>query len=211
MLTTISEYIEHIDKAINDSINLKSKLSSDIFEIDGMTGVYTKHFYNNICNFENCKYLEIGSWKGSSICSAICNNNIKATCIDNWCEFGGPKDICKQNLDKYKGISEVTLIEQDCFAIDKTIFPYKFNVYLYDGGHEYEHQYKAITYYYEVLDDISIVIIDDWMAPWIRDGTRAAFKDLNINILYEKEFIPTGTGTVPEEWWNGIYIGLIKK
>lgn len=30
------------------------------------------------------RYLEIGTWKGSSICSEMSNNKITCTVIDNW-------------------------------------------------------------------------------------------------------------------------------
>ena len=38
-----------------------------------MTGIKTRHFYNNILNTDDARYLEIGAWKGSSICSAMYN------------------------------------------------------------------------------------------------------------------------------------------
>ena len=46
---------------------------------------------------KEARYLEIGTWKGSSICSAMCNNKITCVAIDNWSEFGGPKNIFLEN------------------------------------------------------------------------------------------------------------------
>jgi len=94
----------------------------------------------------------------------------------------------------------------------------KFNIYLYDGNHSYESQYKALTYYYDFLEDIFILIIDDWnWTSTVEKGTRNAIKDLNLTILYEKEIKLTNDGsTTPLDiakntWWNGIYIAVLCK
>lgn len=33
---------------------------------------------------EVARYLEIGTFRGLSICSAVCNNNTTCVSIDNW-------------------------------------------------------------------------------------------------------------------------------
>jgi len=86
------KYEEIVNKAFeNAEINV-SKITNDIISIDGMSGTKTRHFYNNLLNFEDARYLEIGTWKGSSVCSAMYKNNAKVVCIDNWSEFNGPKN-----------------------------------------------------------------------------------------------------------------------
>lgn len=32
--------------------------------MDGMSGIKTRHFYNNLLNYYDARYLEIGTWKG---------------------------------------------------------------------------------------------------------------------------------------------------
>jgi len=44
-------------------------------------------FYNNLLNTDNAKYLEIGTLKGSSVCSTMYNNNANIVCIDNFSKF----------------------------------------------------------------------------------------------------------------------------
>ena len=44
---------------------------------------------------ENPKYLEIGSWAGSTVCSAIYGNKVKALCIDNWLKFDAEDHLKK--------------------------------------------------------------------------------------------------------------------
>jgi len=73
-----------IETAFENAENCNSKITDDIIQMEGMSGTKTRHFYNNLLNTEDARYLEIGTWKGSSVCSAMCNNQAKVVCIDNW-------------------------------------------------------------------------------------------------------------------------------
>jgi len=76
-----------IETAFQNAENNVSKITNDIINMQGMSGIKTRHFYNNLLNTEDARYLEIGTWKGSSVCSAMCGNKAKVICIDNWSEF----------------------------------------------------------------------------------------------------------------------------
>lgn len=167
-----------------------------------MSGIKTRHFYNNLLSFDNIRYLEIGCFIGSTVCSAMYNNNAVVFCIDNWSEFGNQKEIFLKNFNTYKGNNKAYYIEEDCFKLDVTKLP-KFNVYLYDGNHSKESHYNN-------LDDIFIYIVDDWNWEEIRIATNNVIKDLNFKILYEKSII-TEKGEDSLNWWNGIYIVLLQK
>ena len=97
---SLQDLIQHIEKSIENAENGISKVTPDILTMEGMSGKKTRHFYNNILNKTDSRYLEIGTWKGSSVCSAMCGNNAKVVCIDNWSEFGGPKQVFLQNFNK---------------------------------------------------------------------------------------------------------------
>ena len=116
-----------------------------------MSGTLTRHLYNNICSFENdVRYLEIGTWKGSSLISSLYgNNHVKAVVIDNWSQFGGPRDEFDKNIQKFIPNANLEVIENESFSIDlkSTFGDRKFNIYLYDGDHSAEAQSKALTYY----------------------------------------------------------------
>jgi hypothetical protein len=193
-----------------------SKITNDIIIMDGMSGTKTRHFYNNLLNIEDARYLEIGTWKGSSVCSAMCNNKANVVCIDNWCEFGGPKNEFLINFEKYKGNNRATFIENDCYKVDVSTLS-KFNIYMYDGNHTNDSHYKALLHYYDCLDDIFIFIVDDWNWKDVRDGTIESIQKLNLKVLYEKEIRTTWDNSVPLEpelsknWWNGIYIVILQK
>ena len=95
----IRKYIDHVEKAGVDAEKCRSKCSTDIMDLDGMSGVFTRHFYNNVVSMENTRYLEIGTWKGSSTCSAMFGNEADVVCVDNWSEFGDVKKDFLENVE----------------------------------------------------------------------------------------------------------------
>ena len=196
--------------------NKRSKITDELIQMEGMTGTKTRHFYNNLLNRPDARYLEIGTLKGSSVCSAMCENRATVLCIDNWSEFGGPKDDFLRNFNKYKGNNTANFIESDCYKVDTTKLP-KFNIYLYDGNHTKDSHYNALVHYYNCLDDIFIFIVDDWNWKDVRDGTYDSFKKLNLTRLYEKEIRLTFDNShtewnlARETWHNGIYVAILKK
>jgi len=205
-----------IETSFQNAENNISKITNDIINMDGMSGTKTRHFYNNLLNTEDARYLEIGTWKGSSVCSAMCNNKAKVVCIDNWSEFGGPKHEFLVNFEKFKGENDATFIENDCYKVDVSLLP-KFNIYMYDGNHTDESHYNALLHYYNSLDDVFIFIVDDWNCSSVRDGTINSIQSLNLKVLYEKEIRLTWDNShtpypqAKESWWNGIYIAILQK
>lgn len=212
----MESYKTNIEIAFQNAEKNISKITNDIIAMEGMTGTKTRHFYNNLLNREDARYLEVGTWKGSSVCSAMCNNNATVVCIDNWSEFQGPKYEFLINFEKFKGNNNARFIENDCFKIDVSTLP-KFNIFMYDGNHTNESHYKALLHYYNCLDDIFIFIVDDWNWKDVRDGTINSIQKLNLKVLYEKEVRLTWDNSVTPEpelsstWWNGIYVAILQK
>lgn len=209
-------YKNIIIKSLDNAENNISKITNHIIAMEGMTGTKTRHFYNNLLNFNDARYLEIGTWKGSSVCSAMCKNSATVLCIDNWSEFGGPKNEFLDNFSKYKGQNNAKFIEGDCFKLDISSFP-KFNIYLYDGNHSAISHYLALDHYLDCLDDIFIYIVDDWNWQSVRDGTYTSIKSLNLKILFETEKrLTLDNSHTPEPlasqtWHNGIFIAILQK
>jgi len=205
-----------IENSFQNAENNISKINDEIIKMQGMSGTKTRHFYNNLLNMEDARYLEIGTWKGSSVCSAMYGNKANVICIDNWSEFEGPKNEFLQNFNKFRGENNAFFIERDCFKVDVRNLP-KFNIYMYDGNHSNESHYKALFHYYNNLDDIFIFIVDDWNWKDVRDGTKKSIENLNLKVLYEKEIRLTWDESVTPEpqlsqtWWNGIYVAILQK
>lgn len=209
-------YVDHLRKSYENADQLVSKISQNILNLDGLTGAKTRHFYNNLLNMDNVRYLEIGTWKGSSVCAAMFNNKAKVVCIDNWSECFGqpnPKSEFLHNFNRFKGENDASFIEGDCFTMDTSSLP-KFNIYMYDGEHSEKSHQKALSHFYNCLDDVFIYVVDDWNFVDVRKGTREALHNLNLIPIYEKE-VYNLSHQYPnfdyQGWFNGVYMAVLKK
>lgn len=217
------DLIFHVYKSIYRSVNFISNIDTDhpILSYRGMSGKQTRHLYNNLLSFETypINYLEIGTWYGSSSISALYKNDIRATFIDNWSQFGGNKDILIKALEEYKTKdTKYTLVEGDCWSIDVKDLPNKYDVYLYDGPHEESDHYNALVHYLDALSDTFIFIVDDWNWWNVRSGTIRAFNDTNVEICFVHEFFMSQEDLIDfpnhkgiNTWWNGVGIFVLKK
>ena len=227
--SSIMDLINHV---YNSIINAKMGISNidpttvegkTILEYEGYTGTCTRHLYNNICSydkFDKVRYLEIGTWYGSSSISAIYKNKLDALFIDNWSQFNGDLEVFKENIQKYLNKdTNCYFLEQDCWKVNlKKINISPINIYLYDGDHSAADHYKSLEYYYDILDDVFIFMVDDWNWINVRDGTMKAIFDLNLYILFRhEEFISEeDLKNMPDHngkntWWNGIGIFILSK
>lgn len=196
----------YVQKCIENAENNISKLPPEILGMEGMCGNKTRHFYNNL--IEHCpggaRYLEIGTWMGTSLCSAMYGNKANVVCIDNFSEFSGPKTQFLENVEKYKGENNLLFVEQNSWDVDVTAtFKEKINVYLYDGGHTYMDQYKALVHYYRCLDDTFVFVVDDWNWKPTRDGTLDSIRDLGLDVIFKHEIRLTDDDTHTPLWSNG--------
>lgn len=210
--------IRHVEDSIDDAFNNKSQLTSDILGIDGMSGNKTRHLYNNICNLENSTYLEVGTWKGSSFVSALYeNNNTYGICIDNWSEFGGPRESFYENRDKYLNPDNTKILDKSCWDVTESDLDGRtIDIYLYDGAHNYEEQKKAITYYQQFFSEYVVIMVDDWTCDWVRvrEGTMDGIKEANLEILFSKEIGLVNTNTHHtggDTFWNGCGVFVCKR
>lgn len=210
---SVEEYIEHVETCLAKTLDCVSKCSPDIVHLDGMSGTLTRHFYNNLLELDNPRYLEIGAYKGSSTCSAMFGNKATVVVIDNWSEFGGPKEECIKNLEKYAGSNKVCIVDKDSFSVDvkNDLSQFGlFNIYMYDGCHKRDSHEKAVTHYYDALDKVFIFVVDDWNWGDVRDGTYDGIKKTGLQIRYEK-IIHTDQNCCSDSWWNGIGIFVLEK
>lgn len=210
--------------AISDAERSVSKIDpnteegNDLLKLDGYTGTKTRHFYNNInSNLENVRYLEIGTWKGSSSVSAVYKNKIDALFIDDWSQFNGSSDKFKENMKKFNKKSKCLLLESNCWNADLSDLE-PFNVYLYDGDHSELDHFKALEYYLPFLNETFVYLIDDWNWPDVRDGTMRAIRELNLDVKFRHEIFVSSDDLLnmpnhkgKETWWNGMGCFILSK
>ena len=214
-----TELTEALNVSIAKAEALESKLTSDVLNMPGMSGTKGRHFLNNVVEKVNhARYLEIGCWAGSTLCSALYKNAPDYhAAIDSFQESNSPKAAFHNNCVKFLG-APANFIEADCFAIDPVAKGVKdINVYFFDGLHTAESHEKSITYYYPCLADEFIFIVDDWSWPEVQKGTTSGLEKMRVEVVYFQE---PGTPAIitdpapPESsggWWNGMLLSVCKK
>jgi len=208
-----NQLINHINTSIKNASHHHSKITDEILNISGMSSPKGRHLLNNICSLPNTHYLEVGSWKGSTLVSALYNNSqsVKsAIAIDNFSEFNGPEVECRNNINHFLSSYPLDFYNIDCFKFDLNNFAHKINIYFYDGNHSPQSQELAFTYYNDILDDVFIAIVDDWNWLDVRIGTYSAFSKLNYEVIFER-YLPSADNGDVDLWWDGLYVALIRK
>lgn len=205
--------IEHVQQAIENAIQKKSKIDnmSQFDAINGMTSQNIQHLLNNLTDNQEVNYLEIGVYNGKSFFAAIEKSNFNsATAIDNFSQIfhdrgTNPSGEFIKHYATFAGDRpNVTFINKDSWTVTREEIKQKINVYFYDGDHSHDAQYKSLTHYYDFMEDEFIFIVDDWSDRNARSGTSEALKNLNLNVLFERELLG-------QDWWADIKVFVLKK
>jgi len=168
-----------LQNAFLGAMAMEFKIPNEIRYMDGMSGRKYRALINNLVEFtDDARYLEVGSHAGSTACSAIYGNSCAATCIDNWSEFGGPKELFHRNITQCLTENiKFNFIEKDFRDVDYANIG-KFNIYMFDGPHGEQDQCDGVTIAQDALDDIYTLIVDDWNNQQVRNGTQRALEAL---------------------------------
>jgi predicted O-methyltransferase YrrM len=212
------EVIDTIDYCLNQAIEFNSEIPEYSLEIPGMSGINYRHFINNLLRaLEEPRYLEIGTWKGSTLCAAIGGiEKVHAVAVDNYGYGGATEEEVNNNVNQVKTESaNITVLNQDFKDFNFSAHG-KFDVYLYDGGHTEEEHYDAIVRAVPALEDTAIIIIDDWnnhggTVSHIKTGTYNGLRDAGLDVIYKFE-VETGVNPpFPSPWHNGYGVFLVQK
>ena len=228
-----NSYSKNLKLSLLQALAMNTKISDEIKFMSGMSGKKYRYLINHlVCLTENPRYLEIGSWAGSTVCSALYGNKAKAVCIDNWLKFDTEEYVKKvyntkdqkrefeENIKKVLKTSkniDFKFIESDFRKVNYTELG-NFNIYCYDALHDEKSQYEGISIVQPALDDVFTLIIDDWNWQEVRKGTLKALDDLKISIISKVEVKTTQDNTMPKlflgqysDWHNGYFIAVCKK
>jgi hypothetical protein len=209
---------KNLKTAFMNSLNKETNIPDWILGMRGMSGRKYRRFINNFfsINYDN-RYLEVGSYTGSTACSAIANNKIRILCIDNWSQFGDVRSIFFKNIEKLKNKAvDFNFIEKDFKTIDESTLGF-FNVYLFDGPHEENDHYLSLKKFISALDNYFLFIVDDWNNLNVRNGTLKSLKELKINIISEIQIFTSSKNIHPKlhsensDWHDGYLLAVCKK
>lgn len=202
---------QFVEQAIHNAIMNKSKLTPQIAQLFGMSGVKTRNLLNNLCALPDTNYLEIGLSRGSTFIPAIYGNEehmANAVGIDNW--QLPHREIFLGKLKQYT-LGYSVLLEGNCFSDDVIAqVPGDMTVYFYDGDHTKFSQEQAITRYYDKMADRFVLLVDDWAWEDVREGTYDGIDRVKLKVEHKWEMAPV-TENDGLNWWNGLGIFILRK
>ena len=147
-------------------------------------------------------FVNVGVWNGFTLLVGMINNpNKKCIGIDNFSEFGGPRENFLKTFHRYK--SEYHhFFDMDYQKYFKEVHQDPIGFYIYDGPHSYEHQMNGLKLAEPFFADGCIILVDDTNVPHIRQsiddfiaGSAHRYKILFEQHPYERRH-PT--------FWSGI-------
>lgn len=194
----------------------------------GYGGVAFRHFMNAMGSIADVRYLEVGTFNGTSLFSFVEGNHKtigKVVAIDSWDPGNVPysednvrdiRDGVIAALELYEFDSIVTVIERDCWQVNaKEVIAAlggKAHVYFYDAGHSASDHYAALPQFLSVMENTFVLIVDDWSWTSVKRGTYSALRSLPLEVIAELSI-----DTIKSEphfnlqWHNGVGVFVINK
>jgi len=153
-------------------------------------------------------YVEVGTYQGGSLISALRDNDARAIGVDSFGEFKetNNQEITRRNLATFFSVSPRVVLYNMGF---KEFFAQcsanlKIQVYYYDGAHDYETQLAGMEAAWKFLLPGSIVLVDDLTYPEV---TRAVNQFISNHVGNLKiKFVMLPEQNTDEIWWNGVCV-----
>jgi len=93
----------------------------------------------------------------------------------------------------------------------------RYNIYLFDGPHEWQDQLDGVVMAQPALDDVHVLVVDDWNWSQVREGTFEGIKRSSLDVLYSIEVRTTQDDSLPtarrekSDWHNGYFMSVVHK
>jgi predicted O-methyltransferase YrrM len=154
------------------------------------------------CLGEGESYVEVGTYHGTSLISAMVCNQGDFVAIDNWSMGDGSREQLEANLERYGLAGRPAILEGDAFETLRSgaLEGRRVGVYYYDNGHEYDQQLDGMRLVEPYLASPSLLIVDD--TDWER-VERAVDDYLSQQPRASEIFRAEGKDRGHPEWWEG--------
>lgn len=195
---------------------------------NGFSGDTFRHLLNNLGSLVGVRYLEVGTFNGSSLFAFVEGNEAtigRAVAIDNWDQsnlsylIGTAQDVrndVMSALQSHGFDSFISVIERNCWDVSAAEVVSKLggkaHIYFYDAGHSVVDQYVALPHFLSALEDTFILIVDDWSWTSVKRGTYSALRSMPVEIISELSI--NTVVCYPEfntQWHNGVGIFVLQK
>ena len=194
----------------------------------GFAGSAFRHFLNNLGSVPGVRYLEVGTYNGTSLFSFVQGNEDtigRAVAIDSWEQRNVPyirqsvsiiKDSVMDALRLHKYDRVVTVIEKNCWDVSSSevvaALGGKANIYFYDAGHSARDHYVAIPHFLSAMESTFILIVDDWSWTSVKRGTYSALNSMPLEIVAELGIDTINSDPDHNPWWhNGVGVFVLRK
>lgn len=211
--------IERNNKVVEVTKRLVDSVNKDVtIDIEGLSSQRIVNLLNSLGSISK-NYLEIGSYLGLSASSVLKDNTVNVFCVDTWKENLQPltqgitlpensKEKFIENVKRYKENNTVTIYESDMLNVNIEKIK-DIDLFFYDGPHDAKSVEQALLYYKDCFADECICIFDDANFSDVVLGADEGLSWLDQDVIFMKKIlneIEDGS-----QWWNGIYIVVIKK
>ena len=155
------------------------------------------------CLHHGESYVEVGTYRGTSLIAAMHGNNGDFVALDNWSLGEGSREQLEANLERY-GLT-ATLLEGDAFETLRSgaLEGRNVGVYYYDNGHEYEQQLDGMRLIEPYLVSPALMTVDD--TDWER-VERAVDDYLEQQPRANEIYRVDGKDRGHPEWWEGMRV-----
>ncbi|MBV8098395.1 MAG: class I SAM-dependent methyltransferase [Verrucomicrobia bacterium] len=149
-------------------------------------------------------FVNVGVWNGFTLLSGMVGNPGKRCIgVDNFSEFGGPREQFLGRFNAYKSESH-EFFDADYRAYFESVHTGEIGFYIYDGNHSYENQLLGLKLAEPFFGSGAVVLVDDTNGSEPRQATLDF-----IHQSANKYEILRDTNTLANKhptFWNGIII-----
>lgn len=149
-------------------------------------------------------FVNVGVWHGFSFLAGLAGNGRKRCVgVDNFSEFGGPRDFFLKNFERFRS-SRHTFHDMDYEDYFASEHRGKIGFYIYDGDHAYEHQLKGLEAAEPHFSEQCVILVDDtnWDAPRRAVVDFIEARPNRYEILLDR----TTAGNCHPTFWNGLMV-----
>jgi hypothetical protein len=149
-------------------------------------------------------FVNVGVWNGFTLlCGMVDNPESRCIGIDNFSEFGGPRDAFLERFGRYRS-SAHEFHEMDYRDYFENSHQGKIGFYIYDGEHSYRNQLEGLKIAEPFLTDNALIMVDDtnWEAPRRATLDFIEQSENTYSVILDETCCYPGHPT----WWNGIML-----
>lgn len=159
-----------------------------------------KHMLNNLC-FISPRLLELGTWETALISSAMYQNSGSYICINTPPKYEMSVREFFDTVSTSKGTNNPIFHEGNYFDVHTTSME-KSNILVYTGKHTLKSTYSIMKHFILAMDDIFIIVLNDWNCRHTRAGFQDALQELSLRINFD---------AVNMNWKTGIYVAVLER